>query len=158
MTNIKKLSIDSIPKILSFIKGEDDFLNNFNNLGWNEENIKNHLKKKNNFSIGYFDNNQILGILIAETIKQEVKLDLELYILYVSSKLRRKRIASKLLEYVEKTNDITKISKIYLEVSELNIPAISFYNKNNFVFLNFRHNYYKYKNKFYRAKCFLKKI
>ena len=49
-------------------------------------------------------------------------------------------------------------SKIFIEVAEDNVEAINFYQKNNFVFLNFRHNYYRYNDKNIHAKCFIKKI
>tara|TARA_Y100000591_G_C21544442_1_gene550536 strand:- start:33 stop:509 length:477 start_codon:yes stop_codon:yes gene_type:complete len=158
LNSIKTLTSKNLKQITNFVNNEDDFFLNFGIFGWNDKTLKNHLNKTNNFSLGFFNKNQILGIIIAETINQEIKLDLDLQILYVSSKMRRKKIASELLKYVEKTNDITNISKIYIEVSEINLKAINFYKKNNFVFLNFRHNYYRYKNKSYRAKCFLKKI
>ena len=70
--------------------------------------------------------------------------------------LRRKKIATKLLNYIE-TNNVN-FSKIFIEVAEDNVEAINFYQKNNFVFLNLRHNYYRYNNKNIHAKCFIKKI
>ena len=50
------------------------------------------------------------------------------------------------------------ISKIYIEVSENNHPAIKFYEKNNFVFFKFRHNYYSINNKKLNAMCFSKDL
>ena len=82
--------------------------------------------------------------------------ELELHILFVSKDQRRKQIATKLLNYVE--TNIINFSQIFIEVAEDNLDAISFYKKNNFVFLNFRHNYYMYNNKNIDAKCFIKKI
>ena len=35
---------------------------------------------------------------------------------------------------------------------------LNFYEKNDFVFYKFRHNYYRYNNKNVHAKCFIKKI
>ena len=79
-----------------------------------------------------------------------------MHILFVSKNLRGKQIATKLLNYFEGNN--INFSKIFIEVAEDNVEAISFYQKNNFVFLNFRHNYYKYNDKNIHAKCFIKKI
>ena len=42
------------------------------------------------------------------------------------------------------------------EVSDKNKEAINFYEKNNFVFLNFRHNYYNYNNETFNARCYQK--
>ena len=88
--------------------------------------------------------------------KNDNEYDLELYILFVSKDHRRKKIATKLLNFVEINN--VNFSKIFIEVAEDNVDAISFYQKNDFVFLNFRHNYYKYNDKNIHAKCFIKKI
>ena len=68
----------------------------------------------------------------------------------------RKKIATKLLNYIE-TNNLN-FSKIFIEVAEDNVEAINFYQKNNFVFLNFRHNYYRYNDQNIHAKCFIKNI
>merc|ERR1712196_409712 len=96
----------------------------------------------------------LVGVLIGDTIKNDKEYDLELHILFVSKHQRRKKIATKLLNYIE-TNNLN-FSKIFIEVAEDNVEAINFYQKNNFVFLNFRHNYYSYNDKNIHAKCFIK--
>jgi len=133
-----------------------DEFNYFKKIGWNTKNIENQFSKDNNYSLGYYEANKLAGVLIGDIIKTDKDYDLELLVLFVSKDLRRKQIATKLLNYVEKNN--INISKIFIEVAEDNVHAISFYQKNNFVFLNFRHNYYKYNNKNIHAKCFIKKI
>ena len=133
-----------------------DEYNYFKKIGWNLKNIEGQFNKVNNYSLGYFKANNLVGILIGDAIKNDKDYDLELHILFVSKEQRRKQIATKLLNYVE-TNTI-KFSQIFIEVAEDNLDAISFYQKNNFVFLNFRHNYYRYNNKNIHAKCYIKKI
>ena len=128
----------------------------FKKIGWNLKNIESQFNKFNNYSLGYFKANNLVGLLIGDAIKNDSDYDLELHILFVSKEQRRKQIATKLLNYVE-TNKI-KFSQIFIEVAEDNLDAISFYQKNNFVFLNFRHNYYRYNGKNIHAKCFIKKI
>ena len=93
-----------------------------------------------------------------EFIKEEKYNNLEIYIIYISMRKRREKIGTKLLNYFISNKKNFNISKIYLEVSEDNVSAIKFYEKNNFVFLNFRHNYYRYNNRNIHAKCFIKKI
>ena len=133
-----------------------DEFNYFKKIGWNTKNIENQFSKDNNYSLGYYEANKLAGVLIGDIIKTDKDYDLELLVLFVSKDLRRKQIATKLLNYVEKNN--INISKIFIEVAEDNVHAISFYQKNNFVFLKFRHNYYKYNGKNIHAKCFIKKI
>ena len=128
----------------------------FKKIGWNIQNIESQFSKDNNYSLGYYKANNLVGFLIGDTIKNDKYYDLELYILFVSKGQRRKQIATKLLNYVE--TNIIKFSSIFIEVAEDNVNAISFYKKNNFVFLNFRHNYYMYNDKHIHAKCFVKKI
>ena len=69
---------------------------------------------------------------------------------------RRKGIATNLIDYLEINKNSTNISKVYLEVAENNFEALKFYEKNNFVFSNFRHNYYIDKTINVNAKCFYK--
>ncbi len=128
----------------------------FKKIGWNLKNIESQFNKVNNYSLGYFKDNNLVGLLIGDAIKNDKDYDLELYILIVSKDQRRKQIATKLLNYVE--TNIIKFSQIFIEVAEDNLIAISFYQKNNFVFLNFRHNYYRYNNGNIHAKRFIKKI
>ena len=110
-----------------------------------KKNIESQFSKDNNYSLGYFQDNNIVGVLIGDTIKNDKEYDLELHILFVLKDERRKKIATKLLNYIE-TNNLN-FSKIFIEVAEDNVEAINFYQKNNFVFLNFRHNYYRYNDK-----------
>jgi len=142
--------------MIKFIDDNSNEFNYFKTIGWNLKNIENQFSKNNNYSIGYYEADNLAGVLIGDTIKNDNAFDLELHILFVSKDLRRKKIATKLLNYIE-TNNVN-FSKIFIEVAEDNVEAINFYQKNNFVFLNFRHNYYRYNNKNIHAKCFIKKI
>ena len=156
MNSISLINKEQLSTIIKFINDNRDEYNYFKKIGWNLKNIESQFNKANNYSLGYYKANNLVGLLIGDTIKNDKDYDLELHILFVSKALRRKQIATKLLNYVE-TNNIY-FSKIFIEVAENNVEAISFYQKNNFVFLNFRHNYYKYNNKNIHAKCFIKKI
>jgi len=158
LNKLKYITANDIALLEKFlIKEESSFLQ-LAELGWTTKQIKNQLKKINNFSICYCVNQIINGILIGETIQNTNSYDLEIHLIYVAKENRREKIATNLLNYIKFHKDKTKISNIYLEVSEDNEKAINFYEKNDFVFLRFRHNYYKYNNKISRAKCYQKKI
>ena len=156
MNKISKINKEQLSLINKFIDDNSDEFNYFKNIGWNSKNIESQFNKENNYSFGYYEANNLVGILLSDKIKNDKEYDVELYILFVTKPLRRKKIATKLLNYIE--TNIVKFSRIYIEVAEDNLDAISFYQKNNFVFLKFRHNYYKYNDKNIHAKCFIKKI
>ena len=158
MINIEILKNNHLSEIESLINNEKGEFKEYSNLGWSYKNIKNHLIKKNNISIGYFIRNKICAILLAEKILGYDKPELEIHLIYVSRDNRNKNIGSELLNYLQKNKNILNICKFYLEVSEKNTKAIRFYEKNNFVFFKIRHNYYKYNKKIVNAKCFLKEI
>ena len=156
MNRISIINKEHLISIINFINDNSDEFNYFKKIGWNIKNIESQFSKDNNYSLGYFEDNNLVGVLIGDTIKNDKDYDLELHILFVSKDQRRKQIATKLLNYVEK--NIIKFSQIFIEVAEDNVEAINFYQKNNFVFLNFRHNYYRYNDKNIHAKCFIKNI
>ena len=156
MNRISLINREQLSSMIKFIEDNSSEFNYFKMIGWNLKNIESQFSKNNNYSIGYYEADNLVGVLIGDTVKNDNAYDLELHILFVSKDLRRKKIATKLLNYIE-TNNVN-FSKIFIEVAENNVEAINFYQKNNFVFLNFRHNYYRYNKKNVHAKCFIKKI
>ena len=156
MNSISLINREKLSLIFKFIDDNSDEFSYFKKIGWSPKNIETQFNKVNNYSLGYFIANNLVGLLIGDAIKNDKDYELELHILFVSKDQRRKQIATKLLNYVE--INIIKLSQIFIEVAEDNLDAISFYKKNNFVFLNFRHNYYKYNDRNIHAKCFIKKM
>jgi len=156
LNSISLINREKLSLIFKFIDDNSDEFSYFKKIGWSPKNIETQFNKVNNYSLGYFIANNLVGLLIGDAIKNDKDYELELHILFVSKDQRRKQIATKLLNYVE--INIIKLSQIFIEVAEDNLDAISFYKKNNFVFLNFRHNYYKYNDRNIHAKCFIKKM
>ena len=156
MNSISLINKEDLSSIIKFMDDNSNEYSYFKMIGWNLKNIESQFSKVNNYSLGYYKFNNLIGLLIGEKIKNDKDYDLELHMLFVSKDQRRKKIATKLLNYVE--TNIIKFSKIFIEVAEDNVDAISFYKKKNFVFLNFRHNYYRHNDKNIDAKCFIKKI
>ncbi len=158
MNKIKYLNNGQILLLENLIKDSHEDFEEFFKLGWSYNSIENHLMKKNNYSIAYIHENKICGFLLGEKILNSIKFDLEIYLMYVSKNMRRSNIGSSILKFIDKNKKITNISNIFLEVAENNSLAIKFYEKNNFVFYKFRHNYYNYNEKRISAKCYSKKI
>ena len=158
MKNIRYLNSTDLNLIEELILNEKKEFKHFYKLGWNIDSMKVHFKKTNNLSIGYFNENKLFGLLIGEKILNTNNYDLEVYIMYIAESERRNKIGTSILNFIEIDKNMTNISKIYLEVSENNTKAIKFYEKNNFVFFKFRHNYYNNNNKIVNAKCYSKLI
>ena len=157
MIKIKRLDQSDINLINQFLFIEEKYFKEFYQIGWTKKNFINQLKKTNNLSLGLFDKSKLQGILIGDTIGVNNSIDYELHLIYVAKNKRRMKFATKLLYFLESKLINLKINKVYLEVSELNDHAINFYEKNNFVLFNIRHNYYKYNNTNINGKCFMKK-
>ena len=158
MKLFKKLSKSDFVFIDLLVTNEEKDFSYFTNLGWTKQNIINQLNRNNNFTLGYILDNKLSGFLIGDLSKNDKNLELEIHVLFVAKKYRRNKIATSLLDHIQLSKKLYKISKIYLEVAENNSEAIKFYEKNNFVFFNFRHNYYRYKNDAIKAKCYYKII
>ena len=104
MNRITLINKEHLLSILNFINDNSDEFNYFKKIGWNIKNIESQLSKNNNYSLGYFEGNNLVGVLIGDTIKNDKEYDLELHILFVSKDERRKKIATKLLSYIETNN------------------------------------------------------
>ena len=85
----------------------------------------------NNKIIGYYDNNNLVGILIYEQLYEIIDL---LYIV-VEAIYRRRNIGTELIKYLIKNNTF---EKIMLEVKCDNKNAIKLYKKFNFKIINIR--------------------
>ncbi len=89
----------------------------------------------NNKIIGYYDNNNLVGILIYEQLYEIIDL---LYIV-VEPIYRRRNIGTELIKYLIENSTF---EKIMLEVKCDNKNAIKLYKKFNFKIINIREKYY----------------
>ncbi|MDC0348860.1 GNAT family N-acetyltransferase [Alphaproteobacteria bacterium] len=86
------------------------------------------------------------GKLISFILIQKVASEVEIILLVTHPSHRKKGIAGLLLEEVVKYLREEEISRIFLEVSVENTPAISFYKSHAFEIIGERKNYYSRKN------------
>ena len=98
--------------------------------------LKKYIGRQND-TIVYEQNGEILGFLISEKTIDEVSIIL----IYVSQNHRHQGVGSMLIDYLIKNVD--NCSRILLEVSSSNDIAISLYLKKGFTQINTRKNYYK---------------
>lgn len=95
------------------------------------------LNEKNN-CFGYFKNNVLIGFINYILVFDEAELDL----VGVSKDFQSRGIGSELINEMVLRLSIEKVVNIFLEVLENNFKAINLYEKNGFVRINLRKNYY----------------
>jgi ribosomal-protein-alanine N-acetyltransferase len=106
-----------------------------NNERYNKKQLKEMLKSKTYFLIGYFNKNELVGYLIANV--NDISVDL--FKIFISEKFRKKGIAKKLINYLINYH---RNKPIYVEVLHTNDIAIKMYLHLGFKVINERKNYY----------------
>ena len=119
--------------------------------GWSLKQIKNQFDKSTNLSYGFFYNDLMVSFIFGDLINIEKNTEYEIHLIYVIKKFRHKGLGSKLIKKIEE--NCHYLRKIYLEVSEINLKGISFYQKMGFKKIYTRKSYYSYQNK--KADAFL---
>ena len=126
---IRELNINDKDKFLclgSLIKSDFSKTNDLNKI----------LDSSSEEVYGYFMEDELVGfIYISKTVDS-----IDIIDIVVDEKVRRKGIASLLIDYV--VNNNKDINKIFLEVNEHNDPAIETYKKNGFETISVRKKYY----------------
>ena len=92
MNSISLINKEKLSSIIKFMDENSDEYSYFKKIGWNLKNIESQFNKVNNYSLGYFKANNLVGLLIGDTIKNDKEYDLELHILFVSKDERRKKL------------------------------------------------------------------
>ena len=119
--------------------------------GWSLKQIKNQFDKSTNLSYGFFYNDLMVSFIFGDLINIEKYAEYEIHLIYVIKNFRDKGLGSKLIKKIEE--NCHHLRKIYLEVSEINLKGISFYQKMGFKKIHTRKSYYSYKNM--KADAFL---
>ena len=71
MNRISLINKEHLISIINFINDNSDEFNYFKNIGWNVKNIESQFSKDNNYSVGYFQDNNLVAVLIGDTIKND---------------------------------------------------------------------------------------
>ena len=130
--SIKKMTNQDLLEIKDILISDfDDF--------WSYSVLKDELNSDNSLYF-FIENNQglILGFIGIKIILDEA----ELMNIVVKKDARNLGIGSFLLKKVIQEASNLKLKNIYLEVNELNTPAINLYKKFNFTQIGLRKNYY----------------
>lgn len=128
---LRRLSQDDIEQIINLQR------ENFSD-GWNENMLVSAFNENNFFALGYFENDLLVSF-VSYSITPDTA-DVEG--VCTSLQYRNKGLARGVLKEVEKTLIEKGIRKLFLEVRESNINAISLYKSLGFNQISVRKKYY----------------
>tara|TARA_B100000212_G_scaffold305888_1_gene254142 strand:- start:26 stop:460 length:435 start_codon:yes stop_codon:yes gene_type:complete len=106
---------------------------------WNKNQWKKELEKKYITAIGIFLENLIVGVCVIHKIYDEA----EIRYLSIHPSYKRTGLGKKLIYQTLKECKKENIKRIFLEVSQKNQPALSFYDNLGFKTISIRKKYYK---------------
>ncbi len=130
----------------------------FQKLGWNENQISSQFSKNVNYSLGIFENNELIAFILGDLIFIEKVSEYEILLIYVKKNYRNQGLANHLLNTLYLQKNIKNLNKIFLEVAQDNMEALKLYKSHNFKLLNIRKNYYQINNNKINALCFVKTL
>ena len=107
--------------------------------GWSEKGFSDWLQNKNTVIFKAVLDGKTVGFANGSWVLDEG----ELLNIAVLENYRNMGIAGELFNFLEKYLKEKKVRKIFLEVREKNLPAISFYEKHGFIKNGLRKDYYK---------------
>ncbi|MBQ9734987.1 MAG: GNAT family N-acetyltransferase [Clostridia bacterium] len=125
------LSRDDVDLLINLYDG------NFKD-GWTKNMLLSAFDGGRFIAIGAFDGRTLIGAITCSVTMDDA--DIEGVV--TDKKYRRKGVASALIEQAQSELLIKGVKRILLEVRESNIPAISAYEKQGFIRLSVRKNYY----------------
>jgi [ribosomal protein S18]-alanine N-acetyltransferase len=111
-------------------------------ISWSEKELADELKHENGIALGYFENRNLLGALLARVIIDEI------WIFRIMShpEHRRQKIAHALVTKISdplKDTEAAATVSIWLEVAKSNDVAIRFYESEGFLRVSSRLGYYQ---------------
>ena len=112
------------------------------NCPWRRDALKKFLDLDTSFAWGIFVSNSLKSFILLQIFEDEA----EIMLLVTDPLHRKKKLATKLLQSVISDTRFTKVEKIFLEVSKQNRAAFAFYQKNKFLIVGQRKNYYVSQN------------
>ena len=158
MINISKLEKENSEECFQLINYDSKDKNYFKSLGWSKNQFILQFNKNTNYSVGLYDNNQLVSFVVGELIFVEKVSEYEILIIYVKKTYRKKGLASLLLNNISDKKNKLKLNTMSLEVAENNFPAIEMYKKNNVNLIGRRKKYYFMNDEKIDALIFKKKL
>jgi len=114
----------------------------FKKMGWSADQYRNQASKEKNFSLSLLESNKLIGFILGDLHIYNEFNEYEILLIYVDIHHRNKGNASLLINSILDLDIENKLSKISLEVAENNLSAIKLYEKNKFIKIGLRKNYF----------------
>ena len=106
--------------------------------GWSKKMLEDAFLTGRFLSLGYKSQKKLVGIITCS----ETLFDADIEIVYVKKEFRKQKIASMLINELEKKLLQNNKEKIFLEVRKSNLPAQNLYAKHGYMQISQRSNYY----------------
>ena len=142
MLKIKKIDLLNSSQCFDLLFNDKKQFKYFEQIGWSKKQFILQAGKKNDYSLGLWNSNYLIGFLIGELIYVEKKSEYEILLIYVHKNFRNQGHASYLIDALNISLKSDKLQRITLEVPSSNYTAISLYKKNFFYKIGKRKNYY----------------
>ena len=142
MLKIKQIDLSNSSQCFDLLLNDKKQFKYFEQLGWSKNQFILQSGKKNDYSLGLWNSNCLIGFLIGELIYVEKKSEYEILLIYVDKNFRNQGHASYLIDALNISLKSDKLQRISLEVPSSNYTAINLYKKNFFCEIGRRKNYY----------------
>jgi len=119
---------------------------------WSEATIKETLQSPNTYNLGLFED-RLIGFIFLSFVEREA----EIYTFSIDPSHQNQGKGGQLLDQALQDLHLKGVTRIFLEVSVTNKPAINLYTSRKFKEVGRRKNYYKQKDGTYRDALILEK-
>jgi [ribosomal protein S18]-alanine N-acetyltransferase len=140
------LQINLQTVISSMTRNDIEFVKNLeiecNLSNWSETDYLDEIDRDDSFPLIISAKNQKIGFLVARMLDSGVEREVEIYNLAILPSLQNQGFGQVLITHLINQCSKNNVTKIWLEVRKSNIKAIKFYQKNTFVEVGSRKNFY----------------
>jgi [ribosomal protein S18]-alanine N-acetyltransferase len=143
---MNKISLNLQTSISSINKEDIEFVKNLeiecNLSDWSKADYCNEIDRNDSIALIISTKNQKVGFLIARILNLGVEREVEIYNLAILPSFQKQGFGQVLITHLINQCSKNNVTKIWLEVRKSNIKAIKFYQKNAFVEVGRRKNFY----------------
>ena len=106
MINFRQLTKDDSIFFYNLIHDEGHNYDVFLKMGWNKDQITNHLNRNTNLSFGAFCNQKLVSFILGDFFNIEKISEYEILLLYVCKHFRKKGLGTKLINNIKENQPL----------------------------------------------------